>query len=164
MTRWLWFVGALMGAVFLWDPAQAQVAVQQSGPAVPNDGACFVQNGIIQDCGFRPSPGGAGSCMYRPVTAGSTDIATSNDCTIAWTSSATSAKTEFLYACVSSTMGYKLTVADGAATASAYQILLTANGSDTIAWSGVTASVRYIVFNGQSIDMQCNGAGTWLVQ
>lgn len=163
MIRRISVVGGLMVALLLFGHgATAQVAVQQTGPATRGDGACFVQNGIIQDCGFVPASS-VGSCLYRSVASGTSDIATTGDCTIAWNSATTGAKTEFLFACTSSTKGAKLTILDQLGTAGLYPISIMANGTNKLVYVGVQQTTLLMPFGGQAYNVQCNGAGLWAV-
>lgn len=157
-------MGGLLVALLLFSGiASAQVAVQQTGPAVRGDGACFVQNGIIQDCGFPPAANVPGACAYRAISAGTSDLATTADCSIAWASAATGTKTEFLYACSSATKSYSLRVSDQQGTASTYPITLTANGTNKIVVPGGQISSYTITFSGQSSSIQCDGTGLWIL-
>lgn len=155
--------GLLVALLLCAGLAQAQVAVQQTGPATRNDGACFVQNGIIQDCGFPPAANVPGTCIFRAIATGSSDLATTADCSLGWASGTTSAKTEFLYVCAASTKSYILKVTDQAGTASTYPITLTANGTNKLIWQGVQYASFILPFSGQEIAAQCDGSGNWVL-
>lgn len=154
--------GLMVAFLLLGCAASAQVAVQQTGPATRGDGACFTQNGIIQDCGFPPASS-VGSCLYRAISTGTTDAAVTTDCTIAWNSAATGAKTEVLFACATSTKSAKLTVLDQKGTAGLYPITIQANGTNKLIYVGVSYSTLSMPFGGQSYNIQCDGTGNWVV-
>jgi len=135
----------------------AQGTIQQSGPATTNDALCFVQNGIAKDCGFPPASA-LGVCQLRTINSGTSDIASTSDCTIAWNSSATSAKTEFLYGCTASTKSGIVTIVDDYGTANFYSISVVPSGVNTILLSPSFT----LNFSRQSMTFQCDGLGNWV--
>lgn len=164
MMRRAVYAGGQLVALFLFVTiaAHGQAAVQQTGPATRGDGVCFVQNGIVQDCGFPPASATSGNCLYRSVASGTADQALTTDCTIAWNSAATGTKTEFLYVCSSSTKSAKLTIIDQIGTADSYLVAVQVNGGNHILLAGDTFTAIPISFNGQSYTMQCDGNGNWI--
>lgn len=155
--------GLLVAFLLLAGTASAQVAVQQTGPATRGNGACFVQNGIIQDCGFPPAANVPGTCAYRAVSSGTSDLALTSDCSLGWASLSSGAKTEFLYLCTTSTKSFILKVTDVAGTAQTYPITLTANGTNKLIWQGVQYATFILPFSGQEIAAQCDGSGNWVL-
>lgn len=144
--------------IFVAAPAVAQGTIQQSGPATPNDALCFVGNGVAKDCGFPPAAAVPGACPVRIIPSGTSDVASSADCSLAWNSASTGNKTQFLYACQASTKSFILIVSDEAVTAGTYSITLMPNGTNKIGKAATFA----MLFNGQSQTLQCDGAGNWI--
>lgn len=132
----------------------ATINIQSQGEAAATLGINI--NGTVYPFPGPVYPG----FQIRTVSTGTTDSATSLDGTIAWNSATTGAKTETLYACNSGSKANKLVIKDQYPSASTYSITLTPNGSDTI-----DGSASYILaFNLQSVTIQCNGSGSWLVE
>lgn len=157
-SRVIWaFALLLVGSAH----ALAQGTIQQSGAATAGHGLCFVQNGIARDCGYAPASAAPGACPLRIVASGTSDIATTADCSVAWNSATAAAKTEFLYACITTTKSNVLYVSDEKGTASSdYPITVSPSGSNTIA----NLPAYYLYFAGQSQRFQCDGAGNWILQ
>lgn len=115
----------------------------------------IVINGVV----YQFPSGNPGLGAFRQITTGSTDTATSLDGTIAWDSATTSNKAQALYTCGSAGKGNILNIKDEALTAGTYPIIVTPFTAETIDGLDVYA----LAFNGQSLSLQCNGGGNWIV-
>lgn len=113
-------------------------------------------NGTIYP--FPLPPGSLG--VFRQISSGSSDTASTLDGNLAWNSATALAKTESLYACSTGSKGNLLTVSDEKGTAGTYPITLSPSGGNTIN----NASTYIMAFNNQSVTMVCDGAGNWIVQ
>lgn len=109
---------------------------------------------------------GGGSSVIRSIQTGASDFATVDDFSLVaghaifWNSATASAKIEHLPVCDSGLSGAIGTIVDEIGTAATYSITLTPIGSDTI-----NLSPSYpLIFNQQSVTIQCNGAGNWVLQ
>lgn len=110
---------------------------------------------LLSDAGADPD-----LLILRKVSSGTTDTAATSDATIAWTSTATSTKTETLYSCGSSVSGRKLVIKDAAGTSATYPIVLSPAGGQTID----AQSTYPIYFNSQSVTIQCDGGTNWEIE
>jgi hypothetical protein len=147
-----------LGGVIYSFPGPGSGDVLGPSSAVSNNAVCFngTSGTIIKDCGIPP----ANPDIFREVTSGTTDAASSSDVTIAWNSSSAATKTESLYACNSGVKGKQLYIKDEYGSAGTYPYTLAPNGADTID----TGSFYYLSANFQGVALQCNGSGNWIVK
>lgn len=125
-----------------------------------NGAATVPFNLIINGTSYPFPSSNPGANNFRAISSGSTDTLTTFDGTVAWDSSAGSIKTENLYACSSGAKANKLTILDEIGTAGTYLILIVPSGTDKVN----NQTIGAISFNNQSLTIQCDGAGNWVIQ